>query len=261
MRVFKHKYNKGITLVEIMATIGIMATLAVLLFPSLEKAQRSAADMKTGARMKILAAGYALYMSEHNQQVVFRGDGKLAAATTGDNTLALAPYLSLPETGGERYACPVWWDGMAEKNGTRNKDNTEGDLYYPDPPAWPGGPPRAKLTGMYFNPYAHQLDSANPDSHAFESLGQLATPSRTALLLSRRRDSSKNAYNSWSDGRKFSSSNPASIGAKRMIMYFDGHMETVNISGQDYQSLPKSAEEVRPEYLNAEPVFYAWPST
>lgn len=253
------------TLIELIAVVGIMAFLVALLFPVMRSLQQDARDAKTTGRMKTLSAAYVLFMSENNQQVVPRSDGNLhAAAPTGDLTAALAPFLDLNETGSARLASPVWWDATAERNGTRKKDNTEGDLHYPDPPAWAGGPPRNKLTGFYFNPFAHQPNgtSGSPhDAYAFGSLGQIGQLSRTAMLISRRADKSSGntAWNSWSDGKKFDPLNPASIGAKRLIMYFDGHLESVAISAGSYSGgVPTQASEVRADYIFAEPVFYAW---
>lgn len=257
--------RKAFTLIELLAVIGIVACLATLMLPAVSTAQRKGLDAKTLARMKTLSAAYTLYASDNSQHVVPRSDGNTSAsAPTVDLTLALAPFLDLKETGSARLASPVWWDAVAERNGTRNKDNTEGDLYYPDPPAWSGGPPRNKLTGFYFNPYAHDPNgvSGSPhDTYAFGSLAQVAHPSKTALVISRRADknSGDTAWNSWSDGKKYNAANPASIGAKRFIVYLDGHLEIVTITDGKYSgNSPSMASEVHPEYIAAEPVFYNW---
>ncbi len=257
--------RKAFTLIELLAVIGIVACLATLMLPAVNSAQRKGLDAKTMGRMKTLSSAYMLYSSDNNQHVVPRSDGNTgASAPTVDLTLALAPFLDLKETGSARLASPVWWDAVAERNGTRKKDNTEGDLHYPDPPAWIGGPPRNKLTGFYFNPYAHDPNgvSGSPhDTYAFGSMAQVARPSKTALLVSRRADknSGDTEWNSWSDGKKYDPANPASLGAKRFIIYLDGHLETVTITNGKYSgSSPVSASEVHPEYIYAEPVFYNW---
>lgn len=257
--------HKAFTLIEMLATVGIVACLVALLFPTINSLRQDALDAKTIGRMKALSAAYMLFMSENNQQVVPRSDGNLhASAPTTDLTTAMAPFLELKETGSARLASPTWWDATAERNGTRKKDNSEGDLHYPDPPAWPGGPPRNKLTGFYFNPFAHQPNGVTGnihDKYAFGNLGQIGQLSKTALLISRRADrtSGDTAWNSWSDGKKYSPSNVPSFGAKRLIMYFDGHLESVRIVSGNYPGGgPINASEVRPEYIFAEPVFYAW---
>lgn len=259
--------ESGFTMIELLAVVAICGVLAVLIFPAVQSSQRNAMDIRTVTRMKALSAAYMGFMSENNQKIVEREDGKTASATTGEITEALAPFLPLSEkSAGARLASSVWWDGMAEKNGNRvNSTNGEGDLYYPGDPAWPGGPPRSKLTGMYFNPFAHKLPaeaSSDPDyRYSFSTLSQVQYPGKTALLISCRKDrtSGDAKWNSWSDGRKFNASNPLSIGAKRMICYFDGHVDSVIISKQSFAGGPNTADEVRASYIFAEPVFYAWP--
>lgn len=257
--------SRGFTLMELLAAVGIVACLVALLVPTINSLRQDALNAKTMGRMKALSSAYMLFISENNQQVVPRSDGNLhASAPTGDLTAAMAPFLELKETGSARLASPVWWDATAEKNGTRKKDNSEGDLHYPDPPAWAGGPPRNKLTGFYFNPFAHQPNGVAGnlhDKYAFGSLGQIGQPTKTALLISRRADSTSGdtAWNSWSDGKKYSSGNLPSLGAKRLIMYFDGHLESVKIVAGNYSGGgPVNASDVKPEYIFAEPVFYAW---
>ena len=263
--------RKGFTLIELLTVVAICGVLAALILPAIQSSQRNAIDIKTVSRMKTLSAAYMGFMAENNMQVVKRDaeEDRHIAPTTGEMTAALAPFLPLPEvTPLARLASSVWWDGMAEKNGNRvSSTNSEGDLYYPGAAAWPGGPPRSKLTGMYFNPFAHELPSSgsktDPDyKYSFSTLAQIQSPGKTALLISRRRDKTSGdaQWNSWSDGRRFNSSNPLSIGAKRMICYFDGHVETVRISNQSYSGGPNNADEVQPAYIFAEPVFYAWPA-
>ena len=143
----------------------------------------------------------------------------------------IAPYVDLPVTGNALFYNPVWWDAFAEINGFRT-NGISGALYYDA-----GNPPRNQLAGFDFNnnAYPSYTDTNGSDHAGFSRLSQIARLSKTALMMSRRQDKSY-SWNSWSDGRKYSDTNPPSYGARRMIFYFDAHVETWTINASNYNN-------------------------
>ena len=228
---------RGFTLVELLVVVAIIAILVGLMIPAVTKARNAALDSRTLGRMRKLGGGYLLYMADNNNCVplVTQTNPNVSDAAQMYNTQTLiTPYVDLPETGNRRFASPVWWDAFAEINGDRTLG---GDLFYPDPPAWTGGPPRNKLSGFDFNynAFTTYVDSNGNTNQGFNRLTQIARLSKTALMLSRRIDgNNSNAWNSWSDGRRPSATNPPSYGARRMIFYFDGHTDTWIIRSTNY---------------------------
>jgi len=230
----------GFTLIELLIVVAIIAILVAILVPALNGARNQAIVAKTVSRMRSLGAGYLLYMADNNTvPLVSQADPTASdGATMWSIQTAIAPYLDLSEAGDRRFASKVWWDGLAELNGDRTQGGGEANLYYTDPPAWPGGPPRNRMTGWNFNYNAHSTytDSSGNAKAGFTRLNQIANLSKTALMLSRRNDSSSATYNTWSDGKKYSATNPKSLGAKRLIVYFDGHNETHIITASNYNA-------------------------
>ncbi len=224
----------GFTLIELLVVIAIIAVLAALAVPAVVGARNSAIGTKTINRMRNLGTAYLSYMGENGTvPLTTPGADGNDVATMWPIQTAIAPYLALSVTGNARFASTVWWDGFAEINGERTKGGGDANLYYTDPPAWDGGPPRNRLVGWSVNTKAHTSFS---NSEGFTRLSQIAKPSKTALMYSRRQDGAA-AYNSWWDGKRFSSSNPRSYGAKRAIIYFDGHVETQIINSGNYSGL------------------------
>ena len=149
--------------------------------------------------------------------------------------LLVAPYVDLPLSNPNdpsRFTSTVWWDAFAEINGTRT---VPGDLYYASPMAWSGGPPRNATAGIDWNhnAFTTYTDTNGVTKTGFNRLDQIASLSKTAIILGRRIDPGNN-WNSWSDGRKYSATNPPSYGARRMIIFFDGHTETWTINASNY---------------------------
>ena len=147
----------GFTLIELLVVVAIIGILVAIMVPAVVKARNQAIDSKTVGRMRKLGASYLLYMSENNSVPLGADQGGTNSdiATMYPIQTAIAPYLDLPETGDRRFASAVWWDGFAEINGLRAPGGGDANLYYPDPPAWPGGPPRNRMTGWSFNTTAH----------------------------------------------------------------------------------------------------------
>ena len=229
------------SLVELLVVVAIIATLVAITVPAVNGARNQALGAKTLSRMRNIGAAYLLYMSDnYTLPLVSQTNANASdAATMWSIQTAIAPYLDLQETGNLRFANPVWWDAFAEINGSRTQGGGEDNLYYPDPPAWPGGPPRNRTAGWYFNYNAHTtyVDTNGVTQAGFTRLNQIANLSKTSIMFSRRMDSyGSNAWNTWSDGRKYSATNPRSYGAKRFIVYFDGHNETQTINSTNYIS-------------------------
>lgn len=226
------------SLIELLAVIAIIAILTAIALPTYAGFRNSASGAQTMSRMRTLANAYITYMGENNGQVPLRAvpsDSGSDLVGMWEIQTAIAPYLDLPVTGDRRFASTIWWDGFAERNGIRAQGNGEANLYYPDPRAWPGGPPRNRMTGWFFN-YNAFSDFTDADGNirkGFTRLAQISKPSKTAFLLSRRNDGAS-PWNTWSDGRKYSTTNPRSIGAKRFITFFDGHFEVQVITDANY---------------------------
>ncbi len=232
---------RAFSLVELLVVIAIIATLVAITVPALNGARNQALGAKTLSRMRNIGAAYLLHMADtYTVPLVSQTNANVSdGATMWSIQTAIAPYLDLPETGNQRFANPVWWDAFAEINGSRTQGGGEDNLYYPDPTAWPGGPPRNRTAGWFFNYSAHStyIDTNGVTQSGFTRLNQIANLSKTAIMFSRRMDSSgTNAWNTWSDNRKYSATNPRSYGAKRFIVYFDGHNETQIINSTNYMS-------------------------
>jgi len=231
----------GFTLIELLVVIAIIAILVVIAVPALAGVRNQALGTKTVSRMRNIGAAYLLHMADTDTVPLVGQTNTNASdgATMWSIQTAIAPYLDLEETGNKRFANPVWWDAFAELNGSRTQGGGEENLYYPDPLAWPGGPPRNRTAGWFFNYNAHStyVDTNGVTHAGFNRLSQISNLSKTAIMFSRRMDSSgTNAWNTWSDGRKYSSSNPRSYRAKRFIVYFDGHNETQIVNSTNYVS-------------------------
>jgi prepilin-type N-terminal cleavage/methylation domain-containing protein len=232
---------RAFTLIELLVVVAILGILVAVMFPALGRARNEALGSKSLGRMRILGAGYALYMAETGTVPLdaSKESNERNAASEWTIQTAIAPYLDLPETGNARFASPVWWDAFAEINGFRTNSGG-GCLYYPSPPAWPGGPPRNQLVGPYFdyNAFTTYVGEDGATNKGFDRLNQIAKPSKTALLFSRRLDTKGGSvdWNVWADGRKFSSTNPPSYGAKRFVFYFDGHTDTQIINATNYNA-------------------------
>lgn len=227
---------RGFTLLELLTVTAILGVLVALLVPAAGNARREATLAKSLGRMRTLGTAYLSYAGDNNQTVPLNDAPADRTVAVGMWTMqtAIAPFLTLPETGDGRFASSVWWDGFAEIQGNRIQGSGVGDLHYPSPMAWPGGPPRNRMVGWSFNYLAHEPDS---NGHGFSRLNQITQPSRTAMFLSRRQDnSSTGAWNSWSDGKKYSPTNPPSLKAKRLIFFFDGHFESQVITAANYNA-------------------------
>ena len=237
----------GFTLIELLVVVAIIGILVAIMVPALTGAKDQAIVAKTLSRQRTIGAAYLLYMSDKGTVPLYptTNANKSDGATMSEIQESLAPYLDLPETTNnvaKLYVNPVWWDGFAEINGYRRVDNGDGGLYYPNT-AWTGGPLKYRPTGWDYNYYAHSTyTGTNTDgtpkltpSEGFTRLNQIANLSKTALMMSRR-DEGANDWNSWSDGRRFSATNPHSLGAKRFLVYFDGHSETHVITATNYNA-------------------------
>ncbi|MEI6035481.1 MAG: type II secretion system protein [Verrucomicrobiae bacterium] len=224
------KASTAFTLIELLVVVAIIGALATMAIPAISRSFNQAIDAKTLGRMRKLGAGYLLYMADHDNTVpLVPSTNSLSDAANQYGTQELvAPYVDLPGSvplDPIRFTSTVWWDAFAERNGTRTPG---GDLYY-------GGSPRNKTAGMDWNhsAFTTYTDTDGATKTGFNRLSQIATLSKTAIILGRR-DDGANAYNSWSDGRKASATNPKSLGARRMIFFFDGHTETWTINASNY---------------------------
>ena len=239
--VRRAKRHGAFTLVELLVVIAIIAILVAITVPALTGVRDQALGAKTLSRMRNIGAAYLLNVADtYTVPLVSQTNANMSdAATMWSIQTAIAPYLDLEETGNKRFANPVWWDAFAEINGSRTQGEGQENLYYPDPLAWPGGPPRNRTAGWFFNYNAHStyVDTNGVTHAGFTRLSQISNLSKTAIMFSRRMDSyGSNAWNTWSDGRKYSSTNPCSYGAKRFIVFFDGHNETQIINSTNYNS-------------------------
>ena len=228
------KWLRAFTLIELLVVVAIIGILVTIMVPAVAKVRNQALDSKTLGRMKKLGAAYLLYMGDNNSVPVSPTPSSNNSLQAGEYWIQtdIAPYVDLPVTGNLLFFNPVWWDAFAEINGFRT-NGISGALYYDA-----GNPPRNQLAGFDFNNQAFpSYTDLNGSNHTgFNRLSQIARLSKSAIIMSRRQDnnSSNGAWNTWSDGRRFSATNPPSYGGRRMIYYFDGHTETWTIRATNY---------------------------
>jgi prepilin-type N-terminal cleavage/methylation domain-containing protein len=222
------------TLVELLTVIAIISILAGLVVTGVSKFKSAARVVTSTNRMRSIGTAYFLYVAENRQKLVMNADPNTPTVTASDYTIqeAVAPYLSLSSVGNLRFADSVWWDAHAELNGLRTQGGAENQLYYPDPRIYPGGPPRNKIRGFNFNYTIRAPDASGGYSH----MSQIKVPAKMALILSRRNDTGASIWNVWADDKEYSATNPKSIGAKRVIFYFDGHVGTEQITEANYNA-------------------------
>lgn len=223
------------TLVELLTVIAIIAILAGLSMTGIARFRDSARVVTSTNRMRNLGTAYLLYVAENRQKLVLNNPTEDQTLPTSDYNIqqAIAPYLSLSSEGNMRFIDPVWWDAHAELNGLRTQGGAENQLYYPNPPAWPGGPPRNKMKGFNFNYRVHYPDATGV---GYSRMTEIKMPAKTALAISRRNDTGASIWNVWADGKEYATTNPKSIGAKRVIFYFDGHVGTEPITDANYNA-------------------------
>ena len=222
---------RGFTLVELLVVVAIIAILVALTVPAVNGARNAALNAKTMGRMRKLGGAFLSYAADNNNTV------PLASApntNTGSDVLggqgmqqALGPYLDL-STNGTLWISTVWWNAFAEINGDRTNVGN-GALYCSSGNG---------LAGMYFHNMMHTTyDKDGTNYPGLSRLTQIYRLSKTAVLFDRRLDNGpSNDWNCWSDGRKFSVSNPPSYGAKRIIFFFDGHSETWNLCATNFSA-------------------------
>jgi len=227
------KRRWAFTLIELLVVVTIIAILVAITVPALTGVRNQALDSKTVGRMRKLGAAYLLYMADNNSVPVSPTPSTNNSWQAGEYWIQtdIAPYVDLQETGNLRFYSTVWWDAFAEINGFRT-NGVSGALYYDA-----GKPPRNQLAGFDFNNNAFpSYTDPNGSNHTgLSRLSQIARLSKTAVMMSRRQDKSY-SWNSWSDGRKYSDTNPPSYGARRMIFYFDGHTDTWIINASNYNN-------------------------
>ncbi len=88
--------KRGFTLCEMLVVIAIIAILAALLMPALQRANQFALQAKCGNNLKMLGLGYAQYADDNN--------GYAPRLTFHQK---VAPYLDVPATAPFAYVCPA----------------------------------------------------------------------------------------------------------------------------------------------------------
>lgn len=225
----------GFTLIELLTVIAIIGVLVAISIVAIGKVRNQALSVTTLSRTRNIGTGYLLAVADNKQKLLVKApdkDGVEGGLSTSALQERIAPYLAIPGEGQVRLVNTVWWDAHAERNGDRTPGGPENHLFYADA-AYPGGPLRYKLKGWQVNPY---IRTPTADGVGYLYLIQIRNPSRTALLVSRRTDSTEASWNVWADGRPYSPDNPKSFGAKRLSFYFDGHIGSEIISGANYNA-------------------------
>jgi prepilin-type N-terminal cleavage/methylation domain-containing protein len=221
----------GFSLIELLVVIAVIGVLAAIAIPVVSRVRSQATNTTTLSRMRNIGTAYLLYANDNRGALITNDGGVTASAWTIQTSIA--PYLSLQSTGNVRFIDSIWWDAHAEQNALRQQGTGDRFLYYPDPPAYPGGPPRNQMTGFGWN---YNVRAPDANGVGFTRFLQLKAPSKTALFITRRNDGGSSVWNVWADGKELSSSNPPSYGAKRQAFYFDGHVGAQSITAANYNA-------------------------
>lgn len=64
----RRHYCRGVTLLELLAAVGIVLTLAALLFPLVDKVRDRALIAKSSANLRTIGQAYHSYMSDHSMR-------------------------------------------------------------------------------------------------------------------------------------------------------------------------------------------------
>lgn len=112
------------SLMELLVCIGIIATLGVLLFPTMGNILAKAKQTTCVGNLRQLSMGFIAYRGEHNQ--CFPGAG-LAQEANARWMQKVSPYLGLPDStmaNNEAYYQPVFYcpmvpPGVYKKGGTK----------------------------------------------------------------------------------------------------------------------------------------------
>lgn len=97
----RQKRAIGISLVELLVTVGLIAALLALLFPALAKMQQGSGNTRCIANLRQIGQGFRLYIDEHNgfapphwgEAFFDPADGSRTWLWTGH----IAPYLSVTD--------------------------------------------------------------------------------------------------------------------------------------------------------------------
>jgi prepilin-type N-terminal cleavage/methylation domain-containing protein/prepilin-type processing-associated H-X9-DG protein len=88
--------QRAFTLIELLVVIGVIATLAALLLPTLAKARASAAKAECAANLRQLGAAITLFAGDHSGMFPPAGD----SAAMGLNEISWDGYISFYISGG-----------------------------------------------------------------------------------------------------------------------------------------------------------------
>lgn len=206
---------KGISLVELMVAIAIVAVLAGLGFSVLQRSKKGADAAVCASQLRQIGMTMYLYAQDNNQLFPGPTTGNQGASyTRNGNTIGayLRPYLNLPEAGvNETLAAKELECAAARRSIVAQGGNLKQAVYY--------NLPTTTIDGLKLRPLGYVASGATPTPPlSLTYLGSQGFLSRVVVLTD-----SDQALVSSQGGNSNVAKEPVH-GAIRNALYTDGHV-------------------------------------